>query len=288
MFLFQKPGSAQLISKYACCPIFEKVFINNFSTRCHQICIAFDDVKSNDISLPTKKGYLNAYQTNWKLNIGMTIVVNIAAVFTSLLSRGIPTGNIEASVVSGFPSLVKHVYFMRRPRFDCPDRLAIVAKEFGDSGHVGNVDWCARRRIVDWRSRPNEVFDERSSPQSPVVWSKTVEEGSPEASERRQMGIMIFKVHINSENLTLHMHALIHDSMYSIVYSLTLYYSSTSTVSTLIDALKVTNDEVCTDISISSVCERVTLNHQISHHGKSRILKVDVCSFALRLVQLVS
>ncbi|OXU22604.1 hypothetical protein TSAR_004399, partial [Trichomalopsis sarcophagae] len=58
-------------------------------------------------------------------------------------------------------------------------------------------------------------------------------------------------------------------------------------VKSVIDALKVTNDEVCTGISISSVCEPVTLNHQISHnHGKSMILKVYVSSFALRLVQL--
>ncbi|OXU18802.1 hypothetical protein TSAR_011189 [Trichomalopsis sarcophagae] len=51
--------------------------------------------------------------------------------------------------------------------------------------------------------------------------------------------------------------------------------------------LKVTNDEVWTDISISSVCERSPVNHQFSHnHAKAMILKFDVCTFALRLVKL--
>ncbi|OXU20927.1 hypothetical protein TSAR_014323 [Trichomalopsis sarcophagae] len=48
-------------------------------------------------------------------------------------------------------------------------------------------------------------------------------------------------------------------------------------VKSVINAFKVTNDEVCT----------VTVNHQITHnHAKYMILKVDVCSFALRLVKL--
>ncbi|OXU23435.1 hypothetical protein TSAR_002706, partial [Trichomalopsis sarcophagae] len=87
---------------------------------------------------------------------------------------------------------------------------------------------------------------------------------------------MIFKVYINSGNLTLHMHVLIYDRMYSILLCKKGHQCT-----------RVTNDEVCTGISISSVCEPVTLNHQISHnHGKSMILKVDACSFSLRLVQL--
>ncbi|OXU30561.1 hypothetical protein TSAR_016225 [Trichomalopsis sarcophagae] len=59
-----------------------------------------------------------------------------------------------------------------------------------------------------------------------------------------------------------------------------------SCVKSFIDVRKVTNDKVCTDISISSVCEPVTGNYQISHNrGKSMVLKFNVCSFALKLLK---
>ncbi|OXU17194.1 hypothetical protein TSAR_006294 [Trichomalopsis sarcophagae] len=95
---------------------------------------------------------------------------------------------------------------------------------------------------------------------------------------------MIFKVHINSENLTYGQHCVLTDFV---------LFKYNYCVKSVIDALKVTNDEVFTGISISSGlhryfnlirCEPVTLNHQISHnHDKFMILKVDVCYFALRL-----
>ncbi|OXU25739.1 hypothetical protein TSAR_000599 [Trichomalopsis sarcophagae] len=93
--------------------------------------------------------------------------------------------------------------------------------------------------------------------------------------------VRILPVHINSENLTLHMHALIHDSMYKhALLTDFVLFKYNYCVESVINVLKVTDDEVCTDISISSVCEPVTLNHQISHnHGKSMILKTAISVF---------
>ncbi|OXU26950.1 hypothetical protein TSAR_000034 [Trichomalopsis sarcophagae] len=53
------------------------------------------------------------------------------------------------------------------------------------------------------------------------------------------------------------MHALIHDSIYIQHCVLTdfVLFKCNYCVKSAIDALEVTNDEVCTGISISSVCD---------------------------------